>query len=287
MLERIAHAKINLALHVIGQREDGYHLIDSLVVFTQIGDVILIEENPTASSLVNVTIDGPFSTSLEMGANNLVSRAALALAYQVTQNQGKPKPVQIKLTKNLPISSGIGGGSADAAATLLALQEFWGSTINLEAIALELGADVPMCLQSKPLRARGVGEKITALQSKQPMHVVLVNPGVEVSTPEIFKRLVDKNNAPINTHSMNAMPDIQTIKHMRNDLQTSALELEPVINETLNALKATSAELTRMSGSGATCFGIYLSEEEANEAVATIYSRHPNWWCVATSTTVS
>ncbi len=291
MLQRIAHAKINLALHVTDQREDGYHLIDSLVAFAQFGDVISIRESPEASSLVSLSIDGPFLNELETGANNLVNRAALALGYQVSQKHGKPKPVEIKLTKNLPVASGIGGGSADAAATLLALWEFWDvdntSDIKLEKIALELGADIPMCLHSKPLRAQGIGDELTLFESSTPFHIVLVNPGVEVSTPEIFKRLVQKNNAAISREPITECPSVSELRDMRNDLQNHAIKIEPVIKEALNVLQETNPQLMRMSGSGATCFGIYDNQKLADQAANQIKSQHPDWWCVATATTVS
>lgn len=287
MLERIAHAKINLALHITGQRDDGYHLIDSLVVFTQYGDVISVSETKDSSSLVSLTIDGPFAETLEIGANNLVSRAALALGYEVTKAHGKPKPVQIKLTKNLPIASGIGGGSADAAATLLALQAFWGSEIELEAIALKLGADVPMCLYSKPLRAQGIGDELSLLESKSPFYIVLVNPLKQVSTPAIFKKLVKKDNAPIYTEAIIKCPELSSMQSMRNDLQQHAVELEPAIQSVIECLNKTDASLVRMSGSGATCFGMFDTKQSADEALNQIKSQNSNWWCIATTTTVS
>lgn len=287
MLERIAHAKINLALHVTGKRDDGYHLLDSLVVFTQYGDVISVSEAKDASSLLSLRIDGPFADGLEVGANNLVSRAALALGYEVTKAHGKPKPVQIKLTKNLPIASGIGGGSADAAATLLVLQEFWGSDINLEQIALTLGADIPMCLYSKPLRAQGIGDELSLLETKSPFYIALVNPLVEVSTPAIFKKLIQKNNPVINEQPIHELASVSSMHSMRNDLQQPAVELEPTIQSVIDCLNNTGASLVRMSGSGATCFGLFDTNQNAQEAAQLIKSQNPNWWCIATTTTVS
>lgn len=287
MLERIAHAKINLALHVTGQRSDGYHLLDSLVAFTEFGDVIAVKEADNASDLFSLTVDGPFSKGLEAGANNLVSRAVLALADKVSQSSGKPKPAAIKLTKNLPVASGIGGGSADAAATLLAVQEFWQTDFELDVIALELGADVPMCLHSKPLRAKGIGDELSLLEAKKPLHMVLINPNLEVSTPEIFKKLTNKNNSPISTKTIKDLPSVSGLEPMRNDLQNPALEVEPVIKEVLSALQETNADLVRMSGSGATCFAIYNNQQLAEAAVEQIKTNNPNWWCVASKTTVS
>lgn len=286
-IERIAHAKINLALHVTGQREDGYHLLDSLVVFTEFGDSLSISEANNPSSLVSLKIDGPFSEGLECGANNLVSRSALSLGYEMTKLSGKPLPVEIKLTKNLPIASGIGGGSADAAATLLALSEFWNSDIDLIPIAEKLGADIPMCLHAKPLRAQGIGDEISLLETKNPHHIIMINPNVEVSTPTIFKHLTDKQNAPMFVDAIKAMPSIAEVGTLRNDLQEAAIEIEPVIQTVLNAIEQTDSNLVRMSGSGATCFGLYDSLQEAQKAVGLIKSQYPTWWCVATSTTVS
>lgn len=287
MLERRAHAKVNLALHVTGQRSDGYHLLDSLVVFTQFGDGISIKNAHDAPNLVNVVVEGPFSKELDCGTNNIVSQAAFALGKQVQKAQGNPIPVEIILTKNLPIASGIGGGSADAAATLLALQEFWGSDVELESLALELGADVPMCLQSKALRAQGIGDKISLLESKTSINIVMVNPCVEVSTPNIFKNLIKNNNSPIFTEQLTILPDGLALNAMRNDLQAPAIAIEPSIQEVLNALQKTNPQLARMSGSGATCFGLYANHQQALQAADKIQMQKPNWWCVATATTVS
>ncbi len=286
-IERIAHAKINLALHVTGQRDDGYHLLDSLVVFTTHGDLISINEASDAASLVTLKIDGPFSKQLQNGANNLVRRAALALGYKITETQSRLTPVEIILTKNLPIASGIGGGSADAAACLLALQEFWGSNENLGKIALELGADIPMCLYSKPLRAQGIGDEISLLESPNPLHLVLVNPLKEVSTPAIFKKLATKNNASISDKVIEELPAMADLNTMRNDLQVPAVQLEPSIRSVLDELQETDACLVRMSGSGATCFALYESSKLAEEGASQIKTKNPGWWCVATSTTVS
>lgn len=286
-IERIAHAKINLALHVTGKREDGYHVLDSLVVFADFGDRISISKAHNPSSLVSLKIEGPFCEGLEGGANNLVSRAALSLGYELTKHSGKPTPVDIRLTKNLPLASGIGGGSADAAATLLALNEFWDGDVDLMPIAKTLGADVPMCLQSKPLRAQGIGDQIRLLETKEPLHMILANPNVEVSTPMIFKNLTDKQNTPMFEKAITTMPTICDIKNLRNDLQMTAVEIEPAIRTVLAAITETNAQLARMSGSGATCFGLYETLPEAQKAAKLIKTHNPDWWCVATSTTVS
>lgn len=286
-IERIAHAKINLALHVTGQRDDGYHLLDSLVVFSNFGDKISISEASNPSSLVRLAIEGPFSGGLESGANNLVSRAALSLGYEITKQSGKPIPVNIRLTKNLPIASGIGGGSADAAATLLALNEFWNSETDLMPIAKNLGADIPMCLHSKSLRAQGIGDEITLLEAKKPLNIILVNPNIEVSTPAIFRHLAGKQNSSMFDEMITALPQISKIGNLRNDLQKPAIEIEPVVEQVLSVIEQTHPNFARMSGSGATCFGLYDTLQEAQKAAKDIEKQNPNWWCVATSTTVS
>lgn len=278
-----ANAKINLALHVTGQREDGYHLLDSLVVFTEFGDTITVSKNEKPLSLIWLKIEGPFAQGLDGSANNLVNRAALALAYKIMEHAEKPDPVKITLTKNLPISSGIGGGSADAAATLLALKEFWGVDIPLEYLALQLGADVPMCLHSKPLRAQGIGDEISILKHVRLLHLVLVNPNIEVSTPSIFKNLQNKNNLSIHENDITSL----NFANLRNDLQAPAIKLAPQIIDVLKALEITDCTFSRMSGSGATCFGIYETLEKAQKAANEIKAKHSDWWCVATSTTVS
>jgi len=285
MLERIAHAKINLALHVTGRRLDGYHLLDSLVVFTELGDRISVDKADNGSSLVTVSIEGPFGRGLEAGANNLVNRAALALGYAVTDKSGKPRPVTIRLEKNLPVASGIGGGSADAAATLLALREFWKADVELEPIAKKLGADVLMCLYSTPLRAQGIGDQITLLDGGMSLPMVLINPNVEISTPEIFGKLDKRDNASIAHGHMTSLPDISAISRMRNDLQEPAMLLCPEITSVLSALEQTSPLFFRMSGSGATCFALYENKVKANVVAERIRMAHPQWWCIATQTT--
>ncbi|MEM9330072.1 MAG: 4-(cytidine 5'-diphospho)-2-C-methyl-D-erythritol kinase [Pseudomonadota bacterium] len=285
MIERIAHAKINLALHVTGQRKDGYHLLDSLVVFSEYGDKVRVDKPHHAHGPLEVSVDGPFSQGLSGGPGNLVSSAALMLMEAVKKNQ-EVKPVAVHLTKNLPVASGIGGGSADAAATLLALQEFWGSDVDLVPIAAGLGADVPMCLQSKPLRAEGIGDKLSPLKTENALSVLLVNPGQDVPTPIIFRLLKDKENSPISSNGMDTLPDLTELGAMRNDLQGPAEKLFPVISDVLERLVQAGAVVTRMSGSGATCFGIFNTLEEAEAAGRAILKENSDWWCVAAGTTV-
>ena len=279
VIERIARAKINLALHIVGQREDGFHLIDSIVTFSQFGDRVRIETSKL-SELISLKINGPFAVDLSNDENNLVFKAAELLACHTLNLQ----PVQITLEKNLPIASGIGGGSADAAATLLALSEFWKVDADLQKLASELGADVPMCLVSKPLRATGVGDETSILEGVNSLPILLVNPGVGVSTPEVFQALASKSNAPISTMDKGTFPSCIDLKSLRNDLQEPACNLEPMIGDVISALERTRPLLARMSGSGATCFAIYESDTSALAAREAIKREYPSWWCVATKT---
>ena len=287
MIERFARAKINLALHVTGQREDGYHLLDSLVVFAEFGDVIEIIEPHHPHGPIEVSVAGEFAEGLGTGVENLATIAAVLLREEVKRNGIDPKPVAVTLKKNLPIASGIGGGSADAAATLLGLKEYWASDVDLMPIAQSLGADVPMCLYSRPLRARGIGDEIMLLQNAPALNLVLVNAGVEVSTPQVFQELANRKNSPITDLVWNDFPTMKEVCEMRNDLQPSAIGLVPKINTVLAAIEAHKPLLARMSGSGATCFGCFETFEEAQSVNRIISEAHPDWWCVATRTTVS
>jgi 4-diphosphocytidyl-2-C-methyl-D-erythritol kinase len=274
-----APGKINLALHVTGQRADGYHLLDSLVTFADFGDELTF----AASGADSLKFDGPFAAQMQSAETNLVIKARDALRALADS----PCPaVSIQLTKKLPIASGLGGGSSDAAAAFRGLSQFWGLALSeqqLRAAGLALGADVPMCLAGKPLRARGVGEEITLLEAFPALDLVLINPGVEVSTAAIFKALLNKNNRPMsskaNLSSFHAACEFLSAQH--NDLQRPALALEPVIADCLAALGEHGAMLTRMSGSGPTCFGIFTNQANAARAARVIAARHPGWWCVA------
>jgi 4-diphosphocytidyl-2-C-methyl-D-erythritol kinase len=276
-----APAKINLALHVTGQRADSYHLIDSLVTFAEFGDELTF----AAANADGLVIDGPFAAQLQGAETNLAVKARDALRALAS---GRPcPPVSIHLTKNLPIASGLGGGSSDAAAAMRGLNEFWGLALSAEALrmaGLTLGADVPMCLAGKPLRAQGIGEDITLLGAFPALDLVLVNPGVEVSTAAIFKALLKKDNRPMsskaNLASFHAVCEFLSAQH--NDLQRPAIALAPVIADCLAALGDHGAMLTRMSGSGATCFGIFTNGANAARAARAIAARHPGWWSVAT-----
>lgn len=274
-----APAKINLALHVTGQRDDGYHLLDTLVVFTEAGDTISVR--PEAADSFAIT--GSFAGTLQAESDNLVLRARDLMR----ELQSDLPSVALVLNKALPIASGIGGGSTDAAATLRALGRLARHPVDndqLHAEALALGADVPMCLAARSQRVQGIGEKLTPVSGLPTLHLVLVNPGVGVATPAVFKALHLKHNAPLPPLAQN--PDFATfvdwLHQTRNDLQPAAMTLAPDIGTALTALEAQGAALARMSGSGATCFGLFASATQAEVAARHIASTFPSWYVKAT-----
>ncbi len=269
-----ARAKVNLCLHVTGQRADGYHLLDSLVVFAETGDLV----SCAPASAMTLSLTGPEAEGLGAGEDNLVLRAARSFAA----GQG----AAITLDKRLPVASGIGGGSADAAATLKALARLWGMPVPDAAAVLALGADVPVCLAGHPARMQGVGEVVSPLpHALPPAHLVLVNPRVHVSTPTVFRGLTRKDNAPLPPDLPN-LPDVPALADwlgvQRNDLEAPAIAALPVIATVKAALAAQAGcHLARMSGSGATCFGLF-SEAAAAEAAARALARaQPGWWVQA------
>lgn len=287
-----APAKINLALHVTGQRADGYHLLDSIVTFAEDAcDRLTL----TPAEQDSFALGGRFGAQLSANATgqdgNLVLKARDALRSALDEQGQSAPPVAIMLEKNLPIASGIGGGSADAAATLRGLMRIWGATLPAEAlsaITLRLGADVPMCLAGRPLRARGIGEEIEMLSAMPALSMVLANPLKGVSTPEIFRRLTQKDNPPVG-----ASPDgsaigewLAFLKTARNDLEPPARAILPEIGMISGMLEESGALFVRMSGSGATCFGLYGDHAAAETAAAKLSRERPDWYFQATKTTV-
>lgn len=278
----LARAKINLALHVVGQRPDGYHLLESLVTFADIGDRLAF----TLSDQDRLTIAGPFSESIASDADNLVARARNGLRYLLAKRGLAAPPVAIHLEKNLPVASGIGGGSADAAATLRGLLRLWQAhtvtASDMDALALSLGADVPMCLDERPALARGIGEKLSPLPGLPALPLVLGNPLRGVSTPDVFARLRSKRNPPLEAFGKTDWSTL--LSRLRNDLEAPARELVPEIGEISALIAAQGALLTRMSGSGATCFGIFASAEAAEQAAAALRKQKPDWYFQAATT---
>lgn len=284
-----APAKVNLALHVTGQRGDGYHLLDMLVTFTRLGDRLglrLAEKD-------GLEISGPFAQTLSADSQpqtNLVLRARDLLREEARRLGIDTPPVHIHLEKNLPVASGIGGGSADAAAALRGLLKLWALPLNREtlgSIAIRLGADVPMCLESRPLIARGIGEKLDLLPEFPAFAMVLGNPLVSVSTPAVFRLLARKDNPAFALDIGEHRGDcewLEMIAGLRNDLEPPARELCSEIGALSALLAAQGARLVRMSGSGATCFGIFDDMPMAQAACNALHSRMPDWYFRATET---
>ena len=280
-----APAKINLALHVTGRRSDGYHLLDTLVVFTGAGDRIRVA--PAAKD--EFTVAGPFAAGVPADDANLVVRARDLLRRMAG---ARAFPVSIELEKNLPVASGIGGGSSDAAAALRALARLWDLALPADELAqagLALGADMPMCVAARTLRAQGVGEEIAAVTGLPALDMVLVNPGVAVATPAVFGQLQSRHNPPL--PALPALPAAAGFAALtgwlattRNDLEAPAIAAAPQIAPVLAALRDSGAAFARMSGSGATCFGLYPSPEEAACAAERIAAAQPSWYVRATRT---
>lgn len=276
-LDELARAKVNLFLHVRGRRSDGRHTLESLAVFPETGDLLTAERGPIRS----LALDGPFGLELGAGDDNIVIRAVEALAAAT----GVPDGVALRLEKRLPVASGIGGGSADAAATLRLLMRLWGrapDAAGLHRIALELGADVPVCLPSAPALMSGIGEELAPPPLFPEFWMVLVNPLVPVSTAEVFAGLDRRDNPPADRPPARfaALGDLVAwLARQRNDLEPVARRFAPAIGAALGALRWTpSCRLARMSGSGATCFGLFETEAEALAAAAAIAAREPGWW---------
>lgn len=270
----IAYAKVNVALHVRARREDGYHALESLFVFAEDGD--RLQGWASDDGAIHLTIDGPFGATLDAGPDNLVVRAARALQAYLGEQRG----AAIRLTKNLPVASGIGGGSADAAATLRALAAMDGRAVP---DAGALGADVPVCLAGRPARMRGIGERLDAVPPLPQAHLVLVNPGVALSTPAVFAALQGAAGSPLPRMRpwTNARDLADWLAGCRNDLQPAAMRLASAVGDTLAELTAQDCLLARMSGSGATCFGLYATQADAARAAGRIGARQPRWWVAA------
>ena len=277
-----APAKINLYLHVGGKRTDGYHALASLVCFAEAGDVLRF----AAADDLTLSVDGPFAAGLAGEGDNLILRAARALAAKTGIRAG----AAIALTKNLPVASGIGGGSADAAAALRGLIALWDLTItddDIHALALSLGSDVPVCVRSAPAMMEGRGEHVRAIGALPPMPMVLINPGVAVSTGEVFRRLGRSEQDQLGT-----VPDLpapvtrsgllQILEGTRNDMEAPARAIAPAIGDVLDGLRCEKALVARMCGSGATCYGLFESDAAARAAASALAAAHPQWWVTAT-----
>ena len=271
-----APAKVNLYLHVTGRRADGYHLLDSLVAFAAIGDTLDLEEADELS-LINT---GPFGSVLDPGPDNLVLRAARSLQAEAGITSG----ARLTLTKTVPVAAGLGGGSADAAATLDGLAELWDLDIDdddLARLGIDLGADVPVCLYGEPAYVSGIGELIEPAPLLPETHIVLANPGKPVLTAAVFKAQGGRFASP--ARFADAPRDARALAELlakrENGLARAAMEIEPAIGEVIVALQEIGdCLLARMCGSGPTCYAIFPDAAAAAAAATKLARAHPGWW---------
>jgi 4-diphosphocytidyl-2-C-methyl-D-erythritol kinase len=278
----LASAKINLFLHVGDRRGDGFHPMQSLAVFAGLGDSLTAE----SADGLSLSLKGPFASQLSGETDNLVLTAARALAAKA----GRSAAAKLTLTKNLPVASGIGGGSADAAAALRALSSFWGIGLDEAAlcdIAAGLGSDVPVCVASRPSWMEGRGEIVTPIVSLPHLALLLVNPGVAVATKDVFAALqtrsgVERKLPPGRFRDMADL--LRFLDASKNDLEEPARRIQPAIGEVLAALAALPGALyARMSGSGATCFALFPDDESCRRGAAILAEAKINWWIAPTS----
>lgn len=280
MLSAKAPAKLNLSLHVCGKRADGYHLLDSLVVFTQWGDTLSV----ALSDTLELHQAGPFASHTGSQSDNIVLRAARALQNFANISNG----ASVWLDKQIPVGAGLGGGSSDAASTLQLLCRLWNVVppqAELEALAIRLGADVPACLAATPLRMQGVGEQITPVVNLPELWVLLVNAGHSLLTADVYRAYVPHDYIP--APQMPPAPDsaslIEYLLACRNDLEPAALSLCPEIAVVLEQIvQNEGCLLARMCGSGATCFGLFTSEEVMQQAAQKMHKQKPGWWITPT-----
>ena len=269
-----AHAKVNLTLHVVGQRANGYHEMQSLVCLTEFGDQIHL----TPAVNFSFQVIGPYAAGIPVDESNLVVQATKFMA----KKHSKTLDCQIILEKNLPMASGIGGGSSDAAAVMRALSQYWSVPLPNADELMALGADIPVCLTTGLTLMEGAGEDVTQLSAAPNWGLVLVNPNVGVSTPAVFKALNSKHNPPMQNVAENCV-DITWLGDQRNDLEPPAIAMVPEVVAVVDAISATlHCQMARMSGSGATCFGLFANTEHANAAAERLQGAHPNWWVVST-----
>ena len=278
-----APAKINLTLHVCGRRADNYHLLDSLVVFAGVGDRITV----SASDTLSLTIGGPFGAALASEPHNLVLRAARLLTAKHDIKHG----AEIYLEKNLPVASGIGGGSADAAATLIACGRLWNVdplALSDSEIAAQLGADVPVCLRGVPAFMSGIGDIVEPARGLPNAWLVLANPGEPLATKAVFGALNGRFSAPMNRAPFEGLghaADLaEVLRTYGNDLMAPARELLPSVGTVLDTLaQSPGCLLARLSGSGPTCFGVFPDAASAQKAAGDIAGRYKSWWVAPAS----
>lgn len=284
MITVTAPAKLNLFLHVTGKRSDGYHLLDSIFVFTAFGDELTFIDHET----LHIEVVYNYKNHFIAEQDNLIRKAALLLQEKYTIRQG----AYIKLLKNIPIGGGLGGGSSDAASALIGLNKLWKLNLSLpqlHAIAIALGADVAACLYQRPLLVSGIGEIVTPVSVPlNDLTFLLVNPNQFLSTQAVFKAVILENPITTNTNHTELPTDALSFIHFlstkRNDLEKAAVQSMPEIGEILNSLREQpGCCLARMSGSGSTCFGLFFNHAEALSARDALKSEWPTAWAALTT----
>ena len=279
-----APAKVNLTLRVLGRRADGYHELESLVVFADCGDRLTF----TPGSALSLTLSGATASEAGADADNLVLKAARALAARI------PDLIlgAFRLEKNLPVAAGLGGGSSDAAAALRLIAQANKLALDnpdLQAAARATGADVPVCLDPRPRLMRGIGEQLSEPLPLPQLPTVLVNPGVALATKHVFAGLNASTQLGAPFDLVGAIAKLESSRPVAadaatqpNDLEAPAIVLQPVIADVLTALRGLAGcQLARMSGSGATCFGLFASAADADAAAKILRAKYPNWWAQA------
>lgn len=275
----VAYAKVNLSLHLIDRQLDGYHQLDSVVAFVDIGDHLYATAE--AEGTLRLSIDGAYGEGLSNLDNLIIRAAQLLKTYQQT-----PLGAHIRLTKNIPVGAGLGGGSADAAAALRMLNRLWGLRLSTPALAelgAHLGADVPACIFSQTTRMEGIGDRLLPVPHVPSLPLVLIYPNAPLWTPDVYGAMAGKSFS-------GRLSDIPTIgaptenwhtwlHTCRNDLEQAATELSPHIVSMLQALdESGGCVLARMSGSGSACFGVFADAQSAEAAAQKIQSAQPGWW---------
>lgn len=279
-----APAKLNLDLLVTGRTATGYHELDSIVVFADVADRLTF----TPAAALELRLEGPFAASLATASADLDDNLVLRAARRLGAAAGLEPAVRITLEKNLPVASGIGGGSADAAATLRGLARLWDldwPAESLREVGLGLGADVPVCVYGRPARLRGIGERLDPVRGLPDLPLVLVNPGVAVATAAVFEAF-ELPTMAVRRPVLPAQPSLARfavwLEASRNELEPAARALAPAIGEVLDRLRSIEdCVVARMSGSGATCFGLFTDAGKAAAAAATLDASATDWWCRA------
>ena len=278
MLEEKASAKVNLCLQIVGQKSNGFHLLDSIVGFTEFGDHLSFKK----SDELELTMKGAFSDQIPVDKSNLILKAAELLKKINNIKTG----AHITLTKNLPPSAGLGGGSSDAAATIRGLSRLWDTDLPEIDDLMKIGSDLPVCINQKTQHMKGFGEVLEEINTFPNLPILLVNPLKKVSTQAVFRMLKNKKNPPLSKYEklFQTKKDwINWLLLQRNDLMEPAVKVEPVISEVLRLIsKQISVEKVSMSGSGATCFGIFENKSDCDLAMKRIRLERPDWWSVST-----